>query len=226
VLCEDKGYFLWVASLDWGWEEKGLHIFVELAKRNPQHKFLAYGHAQAHLNVLERLKAETEGLTNFVHGSALIRGQEHTDAFCGARAFFMPTQPSIGESFGLTVIEALSKGVPVIASTAGAPAELLGVPGRHGIVEVGAACATIDEYQLALERFSQPRTPELSARIMAYAKERYSERIVVDKMLGMTLELLAGLEWCEDFLPQGGGGERAAQSGEGAPPLEGGGAAI
>ncbi len=204
-LCPDGGYFLWVAALDWGWEAKGLHIFGELAKRHPEHKFVAYGHAQKQPAVRDKLLAETAALPNFVYGSALIRGQEHTDAFCGATAFFMPTQPSIGESFGLTVIEALSKGVPVITSTAGAPAEILGVPGRHGIVDVGAACETIDEYELALQKFSS-RSPEASARTQAFAAALYSSHVVVDNMLGLTLDLLARESWCEDFLPPGGGG--------------------
>jgi glycosyltransferase involved in cell wall biosynthesis len=200
-LCEDGGYFLWVAALDWGWEEKGLHIFVELAKRHPERRFVAYGHAQKKPEVLARLRDETRGLANFEYGSALIRGAEHTAAFCGATAFFMPTQPSIGESFGLTVIEALSKGVPVITSTAGAPAEILGVPGRHGTVEVGAACATLDEYDAALRHFSA-RTPEQSARVQAYALAHYSSHVVVDAMLGLSLELLRGEKVCDSAVPE------------------------
>jgi glycosyltransferase involved in cell wall biosynthesis len=201
-LCEDGGYFLWVAALDWGWEEKGLHIFVELARRNPQHRFVAYGHAQRRPEVLERLRRETAGLSNFVYGSALIRGAEHSDAFCGATAFFMPTQPSIGESFGLTVIEALAKGVPVITSTAGAPAEILGVPGRHGVVEgLGAACDTLEEYQAALERFAV-RTPQQSRLVQDFARARYSSHVVVDKMLGLTLGLLKGHTACSSLVPE------------------------
>ena len=213
-VCPDGGYFLWVAALDWGWEEKGLHIFVELARRHPEKKFVAYGHAQKRPEVLERLQRETAGLPNFVYGSALMRGQEHMDAFCGATAFFMPTQPSIGESFGLTVIEALSKGVPVITSTAGAPAEILGVPGRHGIVEVGAACSSIEEYDLALRKFSA-RTPELSARVQAFAAERYSSHVVVDEMLGLTMDLLRGATVCDSVLPEQGAEEGGGGGGEG-----------
>ena len=194
-LCADGGYFLWVAALDWGWEEKGLHIFVALAKRHPERRFVAYGHAQRKPEVLARLREETRGLPNFEYGSALIRGAEHTAAFCGATAFFMPTQPSIGESFGLTVIEALSKGVPVITSTAGAPAEILGVPGRHGTVEVGAACDTLDEYDAALAHFSQ-RSPAQSARVQAYALAHYSSHVVVDAMLGLSMELVSGESEC------------------------------
>ena len=121
-------------------------------------------------------------MTNFEYRSALLRGEEHRSAFCGATAFFMPTQPSIGESFGLTVIEALSKGVPVITSTAGAPAEILEIPGRLGIGPVGAACNSLEEYETAMLNFSH-RSPERTAMVQDFAKTRYSSNVVVDMML-------------------------------------------
>jgi len=189
ITCPDERYFLWVASLDWGWEEKGLHIFVELAKKHPEHRFVAYGFATRQKHVMERLVKETAHLNNFEYRSALLRGREHISAFCGATAFFMPTQPSIGESFGLTVVEALSKGVPVITSTAGAPAEILEIPGRHGIGAVGAACDTIEEYEAAMHHFSQ-RSLETTLHVQDFARKRYSHLVVVDKMLQFTLELL------------------------------------
>ena len=46
MMCPDEGYFLWVAAFDWGWKEKGIHIFLEMAKARPAYKFVAYGAAR------------------------------------------------------------------------------------------------------------------------------------------------------------------------------------
>jgi glycosyltransferase involved in cell wall biosynthesis len=152
MLCEDGGYFLWVAGLDWGWEEKGLHIFTALARMRPELQFVAYGVAYRRPDLEERLRILSYELPNFDFRGQLKRGVTHRKVFCEATAFFMPTQPSIGESFGMTVIESLSKGVPVIASTAGAVPEILDVEGRHGYSNQGAACNELYEYEAALNK--------------------------------------------------------------------------
>jgi glycosyltransferase involved in cell wall biosynthesis len=181
MLCEDGGYFLWVAGLDWGWEEKGLHIFTALARMRPELQFVAYGVAYRRPDLEERLRILSYELPNFDFRGQLKRGVTHRKVFCEATAFFMPTQPSIGaslpppppppppkailrpqvaysplplpgESFGMTVIESLSKGVPVIASTAGAVPEILDVEGRHGFSNQGAACNELYEYEAALNK--------------------------------------------------------------------------
>lgn len=151
-ICEDGGYFLWVAGLDWGWVEKGLHIFTDLARKRPELKFVAYGAATRRHDIIEKLKGVAAELPNFEFRGELKRGPEHKRVFCEATAFFMPTHHSIGESFGMTVIESLSKGVPVIASTSGAVPEILDVPGRKGYSPYGAACDTLDEYEAALNK--------------------------------------------------------------------------
>ena len=52
----------------------------------------------------------------------------------------------------MTVIESLSKGVPVISSTAGAVPEILDVPGRFGDSPQGSACNELYEYEAALNK--------------------------------------------------------------------------
>ena len=187
-----------MAALYWGWEAKGLHIFVEMARRHPELRFVAYGPGSNSGGIVgdveKRLRGYVAELGNLEYRGALLRGEEHATAFCGATAFFMPTQPSIGESFGLTVIEALSKGVPVITSTAGAPPEILEVPGRRGTSPYGAACETMDEYETALLSFPN-RTWEASRAIQAWAAAKYDSRVVVDKMLGFTIDKMKELEY-------------------------------
>lgn len=190
IICPDGGYFLWVASLDWGWEEKGLAIFVELAKRRPGLRFVSYGSAAARTDLVERLHALASALPNFEYRGALKRGEAHRNAFCGATAFLMPTQPTIGESFGMTVIEALSKGVPVISSTSGAVPELIGRPYgtvRRGDTPVGTACESIDDYLAALDTWGS-RSRAVSEGVQAWAAERYSVASVVDALLALGLK--------------------------------------
>ena len=96
MMCEDGGYFLWVAGLDWGWEEKGLHIFTALARMRPELQFVAYGVAYRRPDLEDRLRILAMELPNFDFRGQLKRGAVHRKVFCEATAFFMPTQPSIG----------------------------------------------------------------------------------------------------------------------------------
>ena len=201
-ICPDGGYFLWVAGLDWGWKEKGLDIFTDLARAHPELKFVAYGMAVKRHDISAALTAISLELKNFEFRGELKRGPEHRRTFCEATAFFMPTHFSIGESFGMTVIESLSKGVPVIASTSGAVPEILDVRGRLGYSAYGAACDTLAEYDAALLKFVH-RTPEQSASIQAYAASKFDSHVVVDSLLAFSADVL---EWTA----KGGNGEGPA----------------
>lgn len=189
-LCPNKGYFLWVAGLDWGWEEKGIDIFIEMARRRPQYKFVAFGAARsdAGRRVLAKAYEAAKEIKNFEFRGELKRGRQHLQAFCEAAAFVMPTHESIGESFGMTVIESLSKGVPVIASTNGAVPEILDIEGRRGVSPYGTTCEGKDHdcYVNAADRYAK-RTVEDSTRIQDYAFQRFDGHVVVDMMLNLTI---------------------------------------
>jgi glycosyltransferase involved in cell wall biosynthesis len=114
-------HFLWVATLGWGWTRKGLDIFVELARRNSRHRFVAYGAGDRKIEA--RLREIDRELPNFEFGGELRRGAPHRDAFKRAKALVMPTQ--IMEALGRTVLESLTKGTPVIGSANGALPELV-----------------------------------------------------------------------------------------------------
>ena len=136
------GYFLWVAGLDWGIHRKGLDMFVALARRNPDKRFVAYGTGNPLLGAA--LKGLGLLLGNFEFRGTLLRGPAHAEAFKNARAFIMPTQ--IPEALGRTVLESLSKGTPVIGSANGALPEIL--PS-----EVGVAT---NDFHLMNESLSMP----------------------------------------------------------------------
>ncbi|MDX2128787.1 MAG: glycosyltransferase family 4 protein [Chloroherpetonaceae bacterium] len=114
-------YFLWVAGLGWGWENKGLHLFAKLAKRNPHLHFIAYGSRR--FSVEFKLFCATWNLKNFEFRGILRRGEMHREVFKNARAFIFPTQ--IPETLGRTVLESFSKGTPVLGSANGALPELI-----------------------------------------------------------------------------------------------------
>jgi len=209
-MCPDKGYFLWVASLDWGWKEKGLDIFLKMAEKRPQYKFVAYGTGKTEMaqRFMSDLTILSKTLTNFIFRGELKR-DKHFAAFCGATAFVMPTHASIGESFGMTVIESLSKGVPVIASTNGAVPEVLGIGGDiialksagrldasrallSGTSRFGVTCdgEDYDCYLKATDTFWN-RSDTASKEIMIHAWNRFDGLFVVDSLLNYTMEGLS-----------------------------------
>ena len=174
-----------------GWEGKGLDIFIRAAELRPQHEFIAFGSGDD--GIANRLRGEALRLPNFRFGGPLLRGETHTLAFCRAAAFFMPTHASLGESFGLTIIESLSKGVPVIASTSGSVPEVLDVPGpgRAGTTIFGTTCEGKDMgcYVGAVDAYAL-RTPAASAILQKAARERFDMLRVVDSMLNFTIDAL------------------------------------
>jgi glycosyltransferase involved in cell wall biosynthesis len=134
---EREDYFLWVAGLNWGRKIKGLDIFIELARRNPDKRFVAYGTGDKVIEKqLFRLNSEIKG---FEFRGELRRGEAHTAAFAKARAFIMPTL--MPEPFGRTIIESMSKGTPVFGSSFGALPELI----ENGVS--GFTVTSIDEMQ-------------------------------------------------------------------------------
>jgi glycosyltransferase involved in cell wall biosynthesis len=115
-----EDYILWVAGLNWGFENKGLNIFLELAKRRPDQNFVAYGTGNPELE--QQLYNLTKEVKNFNYLGTLKRGEQHQTAFKKAKLFTFLTQ--IPEAFGRTGLEAISKGTPVLGSTKGAVPEL------------------------------------------------------------------------------------------------------
>lgn len=186
-ICEDGRYFLWVATLDWGWEEKGLQIFINMARIDPNMTYVIYGGAARRKDIVAKIVDLTKELPNLVYRGELLRGDEHFRAFCEATAFFMPTQ--LGESFGMTVIEALSKGVPVITSTFGAPADILRIPGRKGFSPYGAACQHMWEYKEAADRFRY-RSRNDSLAIQAFARAHFENFAIVEALLRFSYDVM------------------------------------
>ena len=122
-IFEPKGeYFLWCASLCWGYEAKGLDLFIQLASLYPEHKFIAHGMGNQELENFLKNTIEPN-LQNFKFNGYLDRYKNHNEVFSKAIAFCQLSR--LHESFGRTTVEALSKGVPVIHLGTGATPELV-----------------------------------------------------------------------------------------------------
>lgn len=165
---ERKDYFLWVAGLNWGKEIKGLDIFIELARRNPDKRFVAYGIGNDEIEKeLYRLSAQISG---FEFRGELKRGKTHAAAFSKARAFIMPTR--MQEPFGRTIIESMSKGTPVLGSNKGSLPELI----QNGWS--GYAATSFEELESHLDdSFDYKRCFD------------YSKRFHIDKEVEMLIRL-------------------------------------
>lgn len=120
LIKEKDDYILWVAGLNWGMTNKGLDIFIELAKMRSDKQFIAYGIGDT--NIENQLKVYSKQIKNFEYLGGLQRGDNHKNAFKKAKIFAFLTQ--IPEAFGMTGLEAITKGTPVLGSTKGAIPEL------------------------------------------------------------------------------------------------------
>lgn len=116
-----ENYFLWIASLDWGLQAKGLDTFIELAKYNPDRIFYAFGDGNYELSL--KLYYLSKEIKNFIFKGPLFRGENHINVFKKARALILPTK--IPDTFPRTVLESLSKGTPVIGTNRGSLPEVL-----------------------------------------------------------------------------------------------------
>jgi len=119
--------YLWVGGLGWGFEGKGLDTFLDLARRNPDKRFVAYASGRRFQVLRARFAALR--VKNFRFMGELLRGPAHREAFRNARALIMPTR--LMEALGRTVLESLSKGTPVLGSRNGALPEL--IDGSNGV---------------------------------------------------------------------------------------------
>lgn len=117
----EKDYFLWVGGFNWDLKQKGLDVFIELAKMNPNKQFVCYGKGNKKLEAF--IISESKKIANLDYRGELLRGAQHKEAFMNAKAFIMPTR--IPETFARVNLEALSKGTPIIGFPNGCMVELV-----------------------------------------------------------------------------------------------------
>jgi glycosyltransferase involved in cell wall biosynthesis len=112
-------------------KKKGQHLLLEavayLRKETKQEikvTFIGNGESKSHLEEL----AQGLGILEACHFVGLW---DRTRIYQNLHTFDLLVQPSLYEGFGLTVIEGMAAGIPVIVSDGGGPAEII-QNGRYG----------------------------------------------------------------------------------------------
>lgn len=160
---------------------QGMEVFLALANHHPNEEFRAYG-AGPYPEVVEHLEGLQKDIPNFKFMGSLPRGRPHREAFCRAKTFVMPTQQP--EAFGLTIVEAMSKGVPVIGSTQGSLPELIEPADLEPGESLGISTESMSDMSRALSA-EYNRT-----FIQSSARSRYHVNASLLQLLQHSCELL------------------------------------
>jgi N-acetyl-alpha-D-glucosaminyl L-malate synthase BshA len=159
-----------------------VRIYAQVAKRIPS-VLVMVGDGP------DRVDAEEEARQLGVADSVFFLGKLESVAplLASADLFLLPTS---SESFGLSALEALAMGVPVIGTRAGGLPEVV----RHG--ETGALCAVGDVDAMArasIELLADPaRWQAASTLAIADARTRFSLNEVVEQYESFYSRALAG----------------------------------
>ncbi|MFB3891820.1 MAG: glycosyltransferase family 4 protein [Phycisphaerae bacterium] len=110
--------------------QKGPEFFVRAARRVlekvPDARFVIAGWGDLGPRIIEQVVAM--GLGQKIQFTGFLRGREVDQAYCAADVYVMP---SVSEPFGLTALEAIQHGVPVVLSRNSGVAEVL----SHGALK-------------------------------------------------------------------------------------------
>lgn len=160
--------------------KKGLSFFLRaaalIARERPRARFVLVGEGPARKR-LETL-AEAAGLA----GRTVFAG-ERRDVAALLPAFDLFVQPSLWEGFGLTLLEAMAAGRPVIASRVGGVPEVVR-DGRDGLLVPPGDAEALAGAVLALLR-----DPVLAARLGRSGRERVATSFGIDGLVRDTVAL-------------------------------------
>ena len=169
---DKKDYVLFMANIS-DHLGKGLDIALNLSKELG-FELLVAGSSKSQNNV-----DEVQQLCNAAGAKYIgdVRGLEKAKLFAEARAFLSPSR--LQETFGLTLVEALFSGTPVICSTNGAYSEIMSK-------EVAFVCDTKEDYINAFKNIEtiKPSTCRL------YAMNNFHYLKTTEKYLKIYTEIL------------------------------------
>ena len=150
-----------------------LEVAPELLREFPQLEIVLVGRdtdnteiGSSYREAFERRYGAEAGVADRVVFAGEVGDEELTQAYADADLFCAPSR---SESFGLTVVEAMSFGLPVVACRAGGMAGLI-VDGESGLVVEPGDPAALAE---ALGRMAGDA--ELRSRLAAAARQRFEE---------------------------------------------------
>jgi glycosyltransferase involved in cell wall biosynthesis len=164
--------------------KKGLRVFLAAAARvaaaHPRVRFVLIGDGPARAD-LERL-AEALGLSGRVRFAG-----ERPDATTLLAGLDLLLQPSLWEGFGLSALEGMAAGLPVVASRVGGLPEVI----RDGVD--GILVPPGDAPRLAAAMTALLMDPERSERLGQAARERAGSEFHVDRLVHETASLYRSL---------------------------------
>jgi glycosyltransferase involved in cell wall biosynthesis len=170
------GYFAFLGRIA---PDKGIAQAVAIAKRTGIPLKIAAKVDDDHPEYLDIIRDDIDGA--FIEWVGEIGDDEKSDFLGNARAMLFPIQWP--EPFGLTMIEALACGTPVLATPAGSVPEILvdGVTGfiRASVEELVEAADHLDEIDRAMCR--QQAEQHFSARTMAAGYERLYRKLIAER---------------------------------------------
>ncbi len=121
-----------------------------------------------------------------LHESGFVEGEQKDECFRRADLFVAPSR---WESFGLTVVEAMAWGVPVVAAASDGVTGVLG-PDYPYLVPVADPEALANKLSEAIHRVKPDGLSECGASL----RQRYEERFTLDCFRSAFLEALAPIE--------------------------------
>lgn len=158
---KEPNTLLFVGSLS---PAKGLPEFETLASWNPDWKFIVYGPGSFR-----------SSYPNVEFRGELKRGEGHCRAFQKASKFFMFVKWE--EAFGRTVVEALSKGTPVLGSMRGSLPELI-------VPSVGVVSDDLTVLNASLRTEFEAKT------VFDYSQRNFDAVIEIEELLRRSLDML------------------------------------
>lgn len=173
----DAGRVLFVGRLE---SYKGVDLFVKLARARPGVRFAMAGNGSARA-AIEAQRPDNLALLGKLDRDALL------DAVRGAACIVVPSLWP--EAFGLTAVEAMAAGTPVIASRTGGLTEIV----RNGIDGHLVPPGDVDAFASAVDRIlADPvRARAMGQAGRAHATEAFSEDRFHDRLLSIYREAIA-----------------------------------
>jgi len=152
-----------------------LRGFERASQHAPRLRLLVAGDGPLRAD-LEREAAELDGRVDFLGFLPDIRTFLNA---CDLLAF--PTQPEIGEGFGLAALEAMAASCPVVATSVGSLPEVVAAEETGVLVDPGS----VDQLADALVRLA--KDPALRARMGSQGRERAHSQFSLETMVERTL---------------------------------------
>lgn len=163
--------------------QKGPDYFIKVAKKvlehNPKVYFVVAGSGDMERQIIN--EAVNSGIADRVMFAGFVRGQELNDLYASIDLYILP---SVSEPFGLTPLEALANGTPVLVSKQSGVAEVL----RHALK---VDFWDIDE--MANQILAVLTHPPLARTLLQHGREeakRITWRAAAEKCLNIYRQIL------------------------------------